>query len=126
MFLILLLVWHGMYGAFNIDSQFPIMNLMLKKIKPKCVCKYETIKTLISLMLIIIYPIQIVFSYLRGLRKGFRLLTFNGILFGIMSFSFIFIIIFITYTCRMKNVLSKEYEKQHRIKTGKKKINIKK
>ena len=125
MFLILLLVWHGMYGAFNIDSQFPIKNQMLKKIKPKCECKYGNFKTFICIILIIVYPIQIVFSYLRGTR-GLKIITFNGVLFGIMSFSLIFIIIFITYTCRMNNVLSTEYEKQHRVKIGKKVNNYKK
>jgi hypothetical protein len=104
LFLVLLLVWHGLYTAFDID-RYKTMN----KGKRCSIWRYEKVHTIIIVILFLIYPIQITFSYFRGAR-GVRSNIVDAVLIAIMSVVISFIIIFFIYTCRFKIIISQSTE----------------
>lgn len=127
MYFILLLVWHGLYTAFDIDSQDEHNNSDLfaidgrkekkklhsfnwDKLKLKgCFKHYYKFKKAIIFILIIIYPLQITFSYFRG-ERNVDSFVLNSVLMAIFLLLLSFVVIFIFYTCRLKFTLSKSYE----------------
>jgi hypothetical protein len=118
MFFVLLLVWHGLYTAFDIDKQLEIGI-------PKCHFKYEVFQKIIIGVILMVYPIQITLSYLRAIR-GIDGNSVNILLISLMGLILFFIIIFIVYSCKMRNILSGSYDSQHRNKNMRKCIYSKK
>jgi hypothetical protein len=125
-FFILLIVWMGLYTAFDIENK----NLQIKEneiiakqsgepntAKNKssfwsCTCcfrHYYKFKNFIIFILMFIYPFQIIFSYLRG-KRTVESYTLSVVFLTLFSLTFLFIIIFIYYTSRLKYTLSKSYE----------------
>ncbi len=128
MYYILALVWHGLYTAFDIDNQnrnlfrrmsdvnnindinyqenkFNWDQLTLKG----CFKHYSKFKKSIMIILSLIYPVQITFSYFRGVRSV-PSSTLNYVLLVIFCLLFFLIMIFFYYTCRFKCALSRSYE----------------
>jgi uncharacterized integral membrane protein len=110
-FLILLLVWNGLYTAFDIDSkQDDLMTEEEKYTKQKRkTFNYYIFKKIIIVILFFIYPSQIIFSYFRGSRdvNGEAL---NIALLSLVGLLIIFVATFMYYTCKLKNTLSRSYE----------------
>jgi uncharacterized membrane protein (DUF485 family) len=115
LFLVLLLVWHGLSTAFDIDRHIQRSQKVKNK---KCrIWRYETVHTLIIVVLFLCYPVQITFSYFRGAR-GFENGVVDAVLIAVMSVVISFIIVFFVYTCRFKYAISKSNEApiKHQIK----------
>jgi hypothetical protein len=125
-FFILLIVWMGLYTAFDIENKnlqikeneiisknFGVTNTNKNKSSFwTCTCcfrHYYKFKNIIIFILIFIYPFQIIFSYLRG-KRTVESFTLGVVFLTIFSLTFLFIIIFIYYTWRLKYTLSKSYE----------------
>jgi ABC-type multidrug transport system permease subunit len=107
LFLVLLLVWHGLYTAFDIDRHIQRSRSLKKK---KCtIWKYETVHKIIIITLFLVYPVQVTFSYFRGAR-GVKANIVDGVLIAVMSVVISFVIVFFVYTCRFKMVISESNE----------------
>jgi hypothetical protein len=122
MFFILLLVWMGLYTAFNIDHHTHETQIVTKRTiddkekqviinqkKKGCFRHYRKFKIVIIVILLIIYPVQITISYYRGKRE-FTFQNANYVLFGLVGITLFFIFLFIYYTCKLKISLSRRYE----------------
>jgi hypothetical protein len=129
MLFILVVVWHGLYTAFDIDNRKKreYENMMNAKAEhntsvisyddfkwknmkiSKCFDHYYTFKSIIIILLFFIYPCQITFSYFRGSRDVDGSLL-NNILIGILSVIIVFMGVYIYYTLRLKITLSRSYE----------------
>jgi hypothetical protein len=117
-FFILLLVWMGLYSAFNIQNSLATLkpkgtNEKDKNVAPSFrICwfrHYYTFKILIISVLFFVYPIQIIFSYFRSIRSHEIeiIQTFMAVVIGLFLFC---VFLFIYYTCKLKYKLSQSYE----------------
>ena len=107
MFFILLIVWMGLYAAFDIESSEEEAEQQ-RKCKG-CHRYFHILKQIIIIVLLFIYPIQITFSYFRG-KRSVDSQTLDWALIALVGLIAVFVVIFIYYTCKLKYNLSKSYE----------------
>lgn len=110
-FYILLIVWIGLYSAFNSDvKEFKKTEIQnINKSTKQHFRFYEIIKEVIIIFIFFIYPIQITLSYFRGSRSSNKDLLDN-FLFIMFAFIMFFILVFAYLTCKLKITLSRSYE----------------
>lgn len=115
MFFILLIVWMGLYTAFDIKNPDKEKHKhdLIKPVRINqdrgCLRHYYKCRTAIIIVLLFIYPAQITFSYFRGIRTV-NPNNLNYVLAAFLGLIILFIIIFIYYTWTLKLKLSKSYE----------------
>lgn len=119
-FFVLLIVWTGLYWTFKSQKEHKILFQMktrkstheqtktLSNVQSKT-GRYYILKIFMIVALALVYPVQIIFSYLRGLRN-FNQDLLNYCLYGLLGLIFLFILSFLFFTLRLKDILSKTYE----------------
>jgi len=111
-FYILLIVWIGLYSAFNSEINYrPKAGVTSKKKldKENHMRIFDIIKEIIIILIFFIYPLQITFSYFRGSRTANKEIL-NIVLYIVLGIIVFFILVFCYFTCRLKITLSKSYE----------------
>ncbi len=111
-FYILLIVWIGLYSAFNKEINYrPKAGILAKNKldKENHMRFFDIIKEIIIILIFFIYPLQITFSYFRGSRTVSKEIL-NIVLYIVLGIIVFFILVFGYFTCRLKITLSQSYE----------------
>lgn len=108
-YLSILIIWVGVYTSFKMDLN-PLTKLIKKGDNRRqcCTCSYQRLKIISIILLLIIFPIQILFSYYvcdRGKLND----DINSIIYIIVFVVLVVIGFTLYYTITLKSTLNKTY-----------------